>query len=167
MFPGTESLGSNNNGLLLLQPCAEHELLITNTAHRLPTRNRTSLMHSRSKHWHLIDYVIVRKRDMQDVRVTKSMCGVEYWTDHRFIVSKLNIRIHHERRPQGKKAPARLNITMLKNIITKQPFVDTLEKRLDSTPWIVRMWRQTGRPSEAGLQHHYRDRKTLLTKAKY
>ena len=55
--------------------CAEHELLITNTVFRLPTRRKTTWMHPRSKHWHLIDYVIVRRKDRQDVRVTKAMCG--------------------------------------------------------------------------------------------
>ena len=57
----------NSNGLLLLQTCTEHELLITNTVYCLPTHNRMSWMHPRSTHWHLIDYVIVRKRDRQDV----------------------------------------------------------------------------------------------------
>ena len=46
-------------------------LLITNTAFRLPTRNKSSWKHPRSKHWHLIDYVIVRRRDRQDVKVTR------------------------------------------------------------------------------------------------
>ena len=122
------------NGLLLLQTCAEHELLITNTVFRLPTRNRMSWMHPRSKHWHLINYVVVRKRDRQDVRVTMYMCGADCWTDHRFIVTKLNIRVQPKRRPQGKKAPKRLNITQLKNTNTKQCFVDILEVRLESTP---------------------------------
>ena len=124
----------NSNGLLLLHTCAEHELLITNTVFRLPIRNRTSLMHPRSKHWHLIDYAVARKRDRQDVRVTKSMCGADCWTDHRLIVTKLNIRVQPKRRPQGKKAPKRLNITQLKNTNTKQCFVDNLEARLESTP---------------------------------
>ena len=60
------------NGLLLLRKCAEHELLITNTVFRLPTRRKTTWMHPRSKHCYLINYVIVRRKDRQDVRVTKT-----------------------------------------------------------------------------------------------
>ncbi|KAK7488246.1 hypothetical protein BaRGS_00020553, partial [Batillaria attramentaria] len=59
---------SNSNGLLLLKTCATHDLIITNTMFRLTTRNKTSWMHPRSKHWHLIDYVITRKKDRQDVQ---------------------------------------------------------------------------------------------------
>ena len=79
---GTEGVGKrNSNGLLLLKKCAEHELLITKTVFRPPTRNKTSWMHPHSKHWHLIDYVIVRRKDRQDVRVTKTMCSADCWTD--------------------------------------------------------------------------------------
>ena len=48
---------------LLLRKCAEHEILITNTVFRLPTRRKPTWMHPRSKYWHLIDYVIVRKKE--------------------------------------------------------------------------------------------------------
>ena len=65
---GSEGVGKcNSNVLLLLKKCAEYELLITNTVFRLPTRRKTSWMHPRSKHWHLIDCVVVRRKDRQDV----------------------------------------------------------------------------------------------------
>ena len=95
----------NSNGLLLLRKYAEHDLLITNAVFKLPNRNKTSCLHPRSKHWHLIDYVIVRRTDIQDIKVTKTMCGADCWTDQRLVVSKLNLRIQPARWPQGKKAP--------------------------------------------------------------
>ena len=118
----------NSNGLLLLETCAAHDLLITNTVFRLPNRNKTSWMHPRSKHWHLLDYVIVRQRDRQDVRVTKTMCGAECWTDHRLLISKMNLRITPPRRPQGTKVPKRLNVSRLKCNLVKQE----LEKELEA-----------------------------------
>ena len=89
-------------------------------------------MHPRSKHWYLIDYVIVRNRDRQDVRVTKAMCGADCWTDHRLIVSKLNIHFKPKRRPQASKTPKRLNTDRLKIPDARQTFVHTLNGRLAS-----------------------------------
>ncbi|KAL8605580.1 hypothetical protein ACOMHN_031517 [Nucella lapillus] len=60
---------------------------------RLPTRNKTTWMHPRSRHWHLIDYVIIRAKDRQDVGITKAVCGADCWTDNRLIVSKLKFSI--------------------------------------------------------------------------
>ena len=93
----------HSNGRLLLQTCAKHNLHITNTLFCLPTRNKTSWMHHRSKIWHLIDYIIVRRRVRWDVRVTRTVCGAECWTGHCIIISKLSIRVQPNTRPQGKK----------------------------------------------------------------
>jgi hypothetical protein len=46
---------------------------------------KTTWMHPRSHHWHLIDYVITRQRDLCDVKLTRVMRGTGCWSDHRLI----------------------------------------------------------------------------------
>ena len=129
----SEGIGKcNSNGLLLLRKCAELELLIANTVFHLSTRRKTSWMHHRSKHWHLIDCVIARRKDRQDIRVTKTMCGADCWTDHRLVISKLNLRIQPVRQPQGKNMPKKLDISKLKQDSKRQAFVNDLCSRLDA-----------------------------------
>ena len=127
---GTEKCSTN--GLLLLQTCSKHYFLITNTVFRFPTRNKTSWVHPRSKHWHLIVYAIVKRRNRRDVRVTRVVYDAERWTDHRQIISKLSIRSLPKTSPQGKKAAKRLNVTKLKDVPTKQLFGETLDDRLNT-----------------------------------
>ena len=43
--------------------------------------------------------------------MTKTVCVADGWTDHRLFVSKLNLRIQSARRPQGKKAPKRPDVS--------------------------------------------------------
>ena len=79
----------NSNGMQLLKTGAEHKLLITNSIFLLPLINRTSLMRPCSRHWHLINFVITCRKDSQDAKITKAICGAECWTDHRLFAAKL------------------------------------------------------------------------------
>nr|XP_054768285.1 uncharacterized protein LOC129275831 [Lytechinus pictus] len=62
----------NDNGRLLLELCMEQQLVITNTVFQQKDSLKTTWMHPRSKHWHLIDYVLVRGRDLNDILHTRS-----------------------------------------------------------------------------------------------
>ena len=106
----------------------------TDTIFRLHNRNKTSWMHPRSKHWHLIDNVIVIEKDRQDVRVAKAMFGAECWTDHRLIMSKLNISIQPKARQQGKEFNKRLNVTKLERPLVYKKLRNDLDSNLESLP---------------------------------
>ena len=49
------------------------------------------------------------------------MCGAGCWTDHRLVVSKLNLCIQPVRRPQGKKVTKGLDVSKLKHTRYLQP----------------------------------------------
>ena len=52
---GKHGIGKcNSNGELLLALCSEFELIVTNTMHKQKDERKTTSMHSRSRHWHMI-----------------------------------------------------------------------------------------------------------------
>ena len=80
---GQHSVGNpNRNGSLLLSLCAAHELCITNTLFQQGDKYKTTWMHPRCKHWHMLYYFIVRHRDMMDVNITRAVKGSGVLYDH-------------------------------------------------------------------------------------
>nr|VZI23460.1 unnamed protein product [Spirometra erinaceieuropaei] len=126
--------GSNNNGLLLLRTYGEHRLIHTSTFFRLPMREKATHMHPRSRHWHLLDHVIVRMRDWWDVLVTKAIPDADGWTNRRLVISKMRIRLQLRRRPQSKRPSGKLNIALLSLLAHHLHFNDELVQRLDNHP---------------------------------
>ena len=101
---GRHGLGKvNANGLRLLNLCATFDLSITNTFFQLKSKHKTTWMHPRSRHWHLIDYIITRKSDLQDFRITRALRGAECWTDHRLLRASIRFKIRPPARKQRKK----------------------------------------------------------------
>ena len=60
----------NSNGELLLALCSEFELRVTNTMFKQKDERKTTWMHPRSRHWHMIDVIIKRCRDKMDIHIT-------------------------------------------------------------------------------------------------
>ena len=89
-----------SSGLRLLTLCCELALAITNTFFHIRDMHKKSWMHPSSKHWHLIDYVIVRHRDLNKVQITGAMSGAGCSTYHRLIRSTLQITVRPPTRRQ-------------------------------------------------------------------
>ena len=130
---GLHGVGNmNSNGLRLLSLCSEHNLVITNTLFQLKNKHKTSWMHPRSKHWHLLDYVIIKKQDQQDAVQTRAMRGAECHTDHNLIRAKLKLTIRPllSRKPPSKK----LNIPALKDTSTRNNYRHGIARKLAEIP---------------------------------
>ena len=57
-------------------------------------------MHPRSKHWHIINCVFVRRRDMNEDQITRAMRGAECATNHRLIRYTLRLTVRPPARRQ-------------------------------------------------------------------
>jgi len=116
----------NSNGNMLLELCIEHDLAITNTFFKTPDKWYNTWCHPRSKQWHLLDYVLVRRDDLKDVCSTRVMRGADCDTDHLLVRSVCRLNIKSPIQKTQKSGPKRLNVTPLKNNLT------TINKRCES-----------------------------------
>ena len=58
-------------------------------------------MHPGLKHWHLLHYVLVRKRDLRDVLHTRVMPSAECHTGHRLVRCKLRLQFKPKQKKKG------------------------------------------------------------------
>ena len=118
----------NSNGLHLLQLCTEYELAICNTFSHQKIAHKATWTHPRSKQGHILDYIITRMRDLQDVCTVRVMRGAECGTDHHLVRGKMKLRIMRKGRAEGTKTPKRIDVSKLKDKET----CDNLEKAFES-----------------------------------
>lgn len=114
---------TNSNEEMLLTKCSEYNLTITNTLFRQKDRLKTSWRHPRSGHWHLIDFIIVRQADAHDVHLTRAMESSDAcWTDHRLILSLMNIQIQPKQHKTQKRKLTKFNTCLLNQPEFKEKF---------------------------------------------
>lgn len=85
-------------------------ILQVHTQFRHTGSHTTTWMKPRCRQWHLIDYIIVQKRDMQDICNVKSFKGADCWTDQALVRSMRLIIKPPTRNRKTEKLPKRLNV---------------------------------------------------------
>ena len=105
----------NSSGLLLLQLCAEFELAMCNTFYQQNVMHKVTWIHPRSKHGHILDYIITRKRELRDVCTVTVIRGTECGTDHKLVFGKLKMCIEKKVRAIWVKVPKRIDVSKLQN----------------------------------------------------
>ena len=90
----------NENGQRLLELCSFHNLEITSTFFEHKDKEKVSWRHPRSKHWHQLDMILYKTKDLNSVKDTRSMHSAECDTDHILVRSKINLtprKMHHSK----------------------------------------------------------------------
>lgn len=134
---GRHGIGScNTNGELLLALCSEFELLLTNTVFKQSDHHKTTWMHPRSKHWHLIDYIITRQKDKRDVYSTRAMRGANCCTDHHLLRSKISFSLRPKCRRQAGTIPAKINTECLRVDRQRLNLKQAMDKKMEK--WSIK-----------------------------
>ena len=132
---GRHGVGNcNDNGRLPLEFCSERQITITNTVFQQRAGVKTTWMHPRSKHWYLLDYILVRRCDLKDV-LSRMMPSAECHTDHRLVRCKLNLQFKLKPKksgPRGKNSMPATSAQLKWKLIfsTTVPFPEALWDQL-------------------------------------
>ena len=119
----------NSNGELLPALCSEFELIVSNTMFKQKDERKNTWMHPRSKHRHMIDF-IMRCRDEMDIHSTRAMRGANCCTDHQMLRSKVAFRIRQKHNRQGTNKPTKLNTAKLGTISRRESFEQEMDSAL-------------------------------------
>ncbi|XP_045503538.1 uncharacterized protein LOC123700381 [Colias croceus] len=96
----------NENGQRLLEFCSDHRLCVTNTFFKGKLSHRVSWKHPRSGHWHQLDVVLSRSRDLREILHTRTFHSADCDTDHSLVVARVAIahkKIHTSHAPGKRK----------------------------------------------------------------
>ncbi|XP_014788680.1 craniofacial development protein 2-like [Octopus bimaculoides] len=121
----------NENGERLLEFCTSNDLCIANTFYNDKDRHKVSWCHPRSGHWHKIDFVIVRKNDVNTVKQTRSFQSADCNTDHLLVIAKVKIVTKKTPRAEKSKKP-KTNTKYTQDPAIRTKFQEYVEEQLQN-----------------------------------
>lgn len=121
----------NENGQRLLELCTYHDLCIANSYFQTKPQHKVSWRHPRSKHWHQLDLILVRRSAIRDVLHTRSYHSADCDTDHSLVCCKIRLqpKRFHRTKTQGKP---RIDVSKMSHPDLVEKFAVAFDEEIDT-----------------------------------
>ena len=117
----------NENRQRLLELCTFHDLCISNSFFRTKPQHKVSWRHPRSKHWHQLDLILVRRAAVKNVLHIRSCHSADSDTDHSLVCCKIRMQPQKSHRTKTKRNP-RIDVSKMSQPDLMEQFAQTFEK---------------------------------------
>ena len=117
----------NENGQRLLELCTRFSLCVANSFFDTKPQHKVSWRHPRSKHWHQLDLVLVRRSNLNTVKVVRSYHSADCDTDHLLVCCRMKLSPKKFFLSKAKGKP-RLNTANMQDPVLVSQFTDLFEK---------------------------------------
>ncbi|XP_047476441.1 uncharacterized protein LOC125030447 [Penaeus chinensis] len=117
----------NENGQRLLEFCTRLNLCVANSFFQTKPQNKVSWRHPRSKHWHQLDLVLVRRSNLNSIKVVRSYHSADFDTDHLLVCCKVKLSPKKMFFSKAKGKP-RLNTANMQDPVLVSQFTNLFEK---------------------------------------
>ncbi|XP_076041799.1 uncharacterized protein LOC143025684 [Oratosquilla oratoria] len=118
----------NDNGQRLLEFCSYNSLCVTNSFQTKP-QHRVSWCHPRSKHWHQLDLILIRRSNIKLVQITRTYHSADCDTNHSLVCCKIRLQPKKLHKSKQKGKP-RMNTTGMHLPEKVEEFAKSLQKAL-------------------------------------
>lgn len=117
----------NENGQRLLEFCSQFQLCVANSFFQTKPQHKVSWRHPRSKHWHQLDLVLVRRTSLNSIKMVRSYHSADCDTDHSLVCCKIKMTPKRMFFSKTKGKP-RLNTANMQDPALVAQFTDLFEK---------------------------------------
>ena len=105
----------NSNGQRLLEFCHKQNLCVTNSFFKTKWQHKVSWRHPRSKNWHQLDLILVRRHRINDVLLTRSYQSADCNSDHSLVCCKMHISKKFMHNSNNLARKVRLNVGAMRD----------------------------------------------------
>jgi len=112
--------------------------VVINTVFQQADKHKRSWIHPRSGHWHLINFVLTRQRDLRNISLTRAIRATTSWSDHRIVRTSVFLTTKAVKRTHKALLMKRLNVAKLKDEATCLALQEQLDQALsgdDTSEW--------------------------------